>query len=243
MIPSPALSHGFPLRCPGLRCLTLLLVLMAAGCRDEKAEQPLPRGDSSEVYDLTFVPPPFPADRKLDTILAIDLNGNGRLEYMVASLGAVPWIPPGARADLVQIYQFDTVVRRYRIASADSIAWVGGYQLVDLTGDRNPEVISRLHSGGNDPIASEGMIIYSGDGGVLRPVFRSRRGMPSFVRIPGSDAQGIVLHAELWPLFATHADAVIYVDDLMAWRDGRYQSVRVPERARGAWRLLHEACR
>jgi hypothetical protein len=50
--------------------------------------------------------------------------------------------------------------------------------------------------------------------------------MPSFVRMAGTEAQGIILHAELWPLFATHADAVIYVDDLLAWRDGRYQSVR-----------------
>jgi hypothetical protein len=201
-------------------------LLMTTGCDREKAEQPRPLQDSTEVFDLTFTPPRFSDDRKLDTILAVDLNGSGRLEYIVSSLGSGAYLPQGARADLVQIFNFDTVARRYQIASADSISWFGSFQLIDLTGDRNPEVISRIHSGGNDPVASEGMVIYSGDGGPLRPVFRARRGMPAFVRLPQSQAQGIVLHGELWPLFASHADVVTYVDDLVAWRDGRYQSVR-----------------
>lgn len=207
--------------------LCALFCLAGSGCREEEPRQPVPRGgDSSEVYDLSFPTPTFGDDRKLDTVLAIDLTGNGRVDYIVSSLGAAGYFPPGTRSDLVQIYQFDTAARRYRVVATDSIEWVESFELVDLTGDRTPELVSRLHSGGNDPVASTGMTIYSGSGGPLRPVFRSRRGMPAFVTLSGNSAQAIVTHGELWPLFATHADAVIYVDDLFAWRDGRYISVR-----------------
>ena len=207
--------------------LPVVLLLVVGGCREDEPRQPVTRsGDSSEIYDLSFPTPTFEADRNLDTILAIDLTGTGRLEYVVSSLGSGEYFPPGTRADLVQIYQFDTASRSYRVVATDSIEWVETFELMDLTGDRSPELISRLHSGGNDPVASMGMTIYSGSDGPLRPIFRSRRGMPSFVRLTGNEAQAIVTHGELWPLFATHADAVIYVDDLFAWRNGRYISVR-----------------
>lgn len=212
------------------RLVALLLpgiALLFGGCREDEPRQPVPRGgDSSEIYDLTFPPPTFGEGRKLDTILAIDLSGNGRVDYLVSSLALEGYFPPGTRADLVQIYQFDTATRSYRVVAADSIEWIESLELRDLTGDRTPEIVSRIHSGGNDPVASIGMTIYSGDGGAIRPVFRSRRGMPSFVDLSGNTVQAIVTHGELWPLFATHADAIVYIDDLFAWRNGRYVSVR-----------------
>jgi hypothetical protein len=168
----------------------------------------------------------------MDTVLSADLDGNGRNEYVVMSVGADTLRPGTCRADLLQIYSYDPALGAYTLRLADSVAWASSYAVRDIDGDGRPELIVMTYSGGNDPIASGGIAIYTGGDGRIRPMFHAMSGDPQLSRLEGVRGEGILLHEELWPSFATHADAVEYLDDILAPRAGTFISVRKDQRAR-----------
>ncbi len=204
--------------------IVALAAALMAGCADQRHPEE-PRRDIPQVYDLSFTTPKFEPPRRLDTLMAVDLDGSGRVEYIVTSILDTGMVIPGTRADMIQIYRFDTAARGYRPVVQDEILGATELKLRDLTGDRVPELIVPLNSGGNDPIASNGVNIYSGAGGAIRPIFQATHGDPTFTEIPGIGS-AILLQDELWPSFASHAEAEPYPSDIFAVRNGRYISVR-----------------
>jgi hypothetical protein len=208
--------------------IVLILAVSLSACRtDDDKPSPQP-GDTSAEYDLEFPAPTFPDGRRLDTVIAIDLDANGRLDYVVTSLShdTSHYLPPTARADLIQIYRFDTVSRSYVVAASDSAEWITAINLRDVTDDRIPDLVVSLYSGGNDIVASSGMYIYSGHGNRLRPVLKLDAGNPEFKRFKNTAGDVIVSYSELWPDFFVHAEAIPYVDDVFEFRDGEFRSVR-----------------
>jgi hypothetical protein len=70
------------------------------------------------------------------------------------------------------------------------------------------------------------MYIYSGEGGKIRPVLKLDGGNPEFKQFKHSDGDAIIVYSELWPDFFAHAEAVPYVDDIMAFQGDSFVSAR-----------------
>jgi hypothetical protein len=211
----------------------LLLWLFAAGCSTEqkRPEAPPPRRDTvvADLNDTTFHIPSFPEGRRLDTVIRIDPVGKASPSFLVASIAEDTARYVSGRADLWQLYTYDPLIRHYSVAFLDSAQWATGFRLEDLTGDGKPELIVPLNGGGNDIVATMGLRVYSFDGG-LHQIYGSDSGDPTISGTGGRTT--IELHAELWPSFASHADAHEYLDDIHAYRDGRFTSIRTEQRAR-----------
>jgi hypothetical protein len=246
---------SLPLARPALPLL-LAALLLFNGCRPEEAGEE-PGSDSTEassalIYDLSFREPTFENGRQLDSVIAVDLDDDGRVEYMVSSLGTAGFRPADARADLLEIYRFDTVSRSWQIAVQDSVEWATDFSLDDVTGDNTPELVVRTYSGGNDVVASSGLRVYSKSDHGIKPIFRASNGAPEFRSVERLAGRAIVVFDEIWPMFSSHADALIYPSQLYGYRDGQYRDVgadygdffmkKMPEIMRG-YRQLREELR
>jgi hypothetical protein len=123
------------------------------------------------------------------------------------------------------VFGYDSVARRWRSLLVDSLESARRIGLRDITGDGHEEIVIGLASGGNDPVASSGMNVYSAHGDGLRRVFRSTWQDPHIDTLEGISGPVITMRRELWPLFAPRADALVYIDDVFGYRDGRFRSV------------------
>ncbi|MBX7216432.1 MAG: hypothetical protein K1X90_05625 [Candidatus Kapabacteria bacterium] len=201
--------------------------LMLGGCGgdDPPARDPAPMPIATPP-DTIFHLPNFPAGRQLDTTFALDLDGDHQPEQIVTSLADRAMIPNGARADLIQVFRQDPKTRHWAQAMSDSAFWMMTLSTLDATGDRHPDIVAELYSGGNDDVAARGMLICSGDSGPVRLILRADRGAPKFAPpLPHVQGKGVLMHDLLWPVFTSHAAARSYVSDVLAFADGAFRSM------------------
>lgn len=202
-----------------------LLLLSLSGCRDEPAVRDA-TDTTAGVYDMTFPQPKFAGGRMLDTIMNVDLDNDGRLEYIVTSIQKDGFAPSTARADHIALYRFDTLAKQFVTVSDDSLMWITELRLRDVTGDRLPDLVVNVDAGGNDLTASAGLYIYSGDGGKVRTIFHADNGDPQLATLEGIHGDAVLLHDELWPDFASHAEAAPYVADILVYKGNSFVSAR-----------------
>jgi hypothetical protein len=200
--------------------------LLAVGCSRSDRRPEEPDQSMMTIHDSIFHPPQFPQGRTLDTVMALDFDGRGRQEYVVTSRTGAPDSIPGARADLVQIFSYDSLAHAFRAVLVDSLIGVHDMFLRDLTGDGVPEVVVTTDGGGNDPIASRGLAVYSGSGGTIRTIFQRLDGDPELTTMRDADGPVIVTHDLYWPDFVPHVGARAYANDLLAFKGDRFVSVR-----------------
>lgn len=178
-----------------------------------------------------FQPPTYPTGRRIDTIATARLNGSRVPLFLVGSRSDSLI---GARFDLLEIFAYDSLSRTWTRVLSDSVESARSIELRDVTGDGREELVVRLDYGGNDPVATFGMNVYSAHGGALRRVFRSTWMHPEVDTLAGVPGIVITVRHALWPLFAPRSDATIYIDDIYGFRDGRFRSVLAE--ARGYYR-------
>ncbi len=222
----PAIDGGTPGGAIRILLAAVAVLALLAGCREEDPGEGGEGADTTAAYDLTFPDPAFPAGRELDTLFSVDLDDDGRREYVVTSLVRDGVIPPGGRADRVEIYRFDTASRSWRVALADTLFWGTSYRLREMTGDRAPEIVADVFGGGNDPIASSGLRIYSGHGGTIRTIFTRDDGNPQIGSVEGVAEPVVILHDLIWPPLVPHVQSVPYVSDLLAFDGTTMASIR-----------------
>ncbi len=207
--------------------LLFAIAVAAVGCRSDEEPRNEPQAtDTTVTLDGISFSPQLPDGNRLDTIIRADLDGNGSDELIVASLGRDSIAPAIARADYIQFYTLDSAQRRYRLLYADSMLWASGISVRRLARTGGPVVIVTTDGGGNDEIATRGMSIYSGAGGGVGRIFQTNRGNPWIESLPGPDIARIVMEGQYWPPFMNHSQALRYIDDYLALRDGKLVSVR-----------------
>jgi hypothetical protein len=191
-------------------------------------------------HRITFRLPVLGEGRTLDTLFELDLDGDGDIEYIVTSIDRHDGVPKRARADKLQIYSWHPASADYRPLEEDTLRWITGLDLRDVTGDGRVDLLVRCDGGGTDPIATEGLSIVSGDGGTIRRVLSLAHGAPEIAPLPSMTGSAILTHGRLWPPLVSLAGSVPYLEDLLGYRGGRFRSLRSehPEKfltlARGA---------
>ncbi|MBS1912219.1 MAG: hypothetical protein JST22_09560 [Bacteroidetes bacterium] len=209
----------------------LTLLLAAAGCgRTEQQAPPREPGRvDSVVAGTEFHAPVIAPPARLDTIIAIDLVPGGKPEYVVASIRPDSARPRTALADRLAFYRYDSSARAYTLALADSMLWAVRFETRDVTGDGAPDLVVFTDGAGTDAIATRGMIVYAASNGSIGRPLRLDHGRPAFGSAAPDGETTIFVYNELWPAFASHAQAVEYLDDILVYSEGAFAS------ARAAW--------
>ena len=234
---------------PALPPLLILLVIAAVGCGDDAPQ--IREDPDAGVVDMSFPDPVFSGNRTLDTLFSVDFDDDGRREYVVTSIEDGKTVPVNGRADRLEIYRFDTATGAWNVVLTDTLLWTTRYDLQELTGDRASELVVETFGGGNDPTASQGMMIYSGHGRQIRRLLEVPDGAPTVRRIEGMTQPVILVRSEYWPEFVPHFRSTTYVSDLLSLTEGKVESVRgknlpffrkeAEERMENYRRMLQEA--
>jgi hypothetical protein len=210
---------------PSLVILAALLsatLLGVVGC-DESGKRPQEPAPIASRGAPPFQPPSYPAGRRIDTIATARLDGSRIPLFVVGSRSDS--LAGAARFDLLEVFAFDSLRGAWTRVLVDSVKAARSIELSDVTGDGHDDLVVGLDYGGNEPVATFGMHVYSAHGGALRRVFRSTYMDPRIDTIPGVAGRVIMARHALWPLFAPRSDASIYTDDIFAYRDGRFRSI------------------
>lgn len=194
----------------------------AAGCSEDETrpQEPTPIPSAGAP---PFQPPSYSAGRRIDTIVSARLDGSRSPLFLVGS--RTDSLAGPARFDLLEAFAFDSLRGAWVRVLSDSVEAARRIELRDVTGDGHEDIVVRLDYGGNEPVATFGMHVYSAHDGVVRRVFRSTWMDPHIDTIAGMGGSVITVRHSLWPLFAPRSDAAIYTDDIFAYRDGRFRSV------------------
>lgn len=194
------------------------------GCTNElRRPDPVPRRIDTVGRSENFHMPAFEEGRILDTVMTIDFNGSGKPEYVIASKDSALSL---GRADLITIYAHDSVSRGYIQRVNHLVIFARAYNVADVTGDGRPELIVYTWGGGNDMVASNGVVIYSDRKGEITRIYQADHGAPALDALPGETGQVIMLHSLFWPDFMSHGDAQMYLNDILGYRKGEFVSVR-----------------
>ena len=216
---------SLPLLCRLLSLpFVLVLILLISGCEERVPQEK--EGIQEREIDMRFPDPVFSGNRTLDTIIAVDLDDDGRREYVVTSIEKKGVTPGSGRGDRLEIYQFDTVARSWKVVLTDSFLWSTGYALMELTGDRATELVVATFGGGNDPASSRGIKIYTGHGKEIRRLVEKSEGNPEIRRVEGASLPLLLIYNEFWPEMVSHAQATLYISDLLSLEGGIARSVR-----------------
>jgi hypothetical protein len=205
-------------------CTSALLAITLNACLEDSPDLDVPDVDSVVIPD--FDPPTFTeSDRKIDTLFSVDFDDDGVREYVVGSIRPTKTMPGSARADWIEIYRYDTAAEAWNAVVSDTLLWGTSYRLRELTGDRAPELVVDLFAGGNDPVASRGLFVYTGHGGSVRRLLGDEEGAPAIESIDTEPLPVVVTYQQHWPKFIPHARAITYVDDIVSLEGGKRQSV------------------
>ncbi len=153
-------------------------------------------------------------------MISVDLDGDPSLEQIVGSIvDDGGYHPAGTRADLVEIYDRDEEAGVWQLVYRDSIDWITGWQLAELTGDDRVDLLLSTTGGGNEPIAAEGMTVISGQTDTIATFWQRTSGMPRLATV--DDRNIIVIHELFWPEFLPHAAALPVIAEVLSMTDGR----------------------
>lgn len=207
-----------------VQLLAIVTLVVLAGCGKDE-----PRSEPGRIDSVTageeFLLPAMEDGRRLDTVIAVD-GAAPHGARLVLSLGADTLRPANARADLLQLFVYDPAAHGYRVAVADTLRWITAVSRRDLTGDGLAEIVVMSDAGGTDAVATRGVTIYAPTQNGLRTLYSARNGDPSFAVDAVHGDQLVMVRNEIWPDFASHADAVEYISDVLAYRNGVFTSVR-----------------
>lgn len=211
-----------------------ILILFFLGSCENNKPQELYLKDSTLITpvfnDTNFVLPVFPTGRIIDSVYTSNPEGIFKPIYAVTSKSTLDTSSPfNSQPNGINIYVYDTLNKRYNLSITDFQQWIVGVNFIDVTGDNKFDVIVYTSSGGNDEIASNGIIIFSQVGNATLRIFKLLENSPVVRTVKGRNL--ILVHKSYYPELFSHAESVVYVDDLLEFRSGEFVSVKTENRS------------
>jgi hypothetical protein len=214
------LTHGSrPLRL--VLIAACCLIVLSDGCRRADVEATRKRPALSLDRNVFH---PYDSSRSIVDSAHIDLNGDGRAEFVIISRDNVEPVNPvfPREFDRIEIFSLDSATNRYRSDFIDPVESGRERSFMDVTGDGRKEIVVRTNSGGNDPVAGEGMSIYGARAdGSFTVLFYSQGGSPELRDLNGDGIFEAVITGEYWGIMP-HADAIAYTSAIHAFDGSTY---------------------
>jgi hypothetical protein len=188
----------------------VLLLIIAAGCKDSSQTDPLP---FKTIQQPEFVIPPVYSQSQYQIVRA-DLDNNGYEEILVLLSN----LPAGERGfDSLIVFQYDTTAKQFNRTYGSFFDRGQSIEVSSITDDDFPEIIVYTDAGGTSATASRGLTILSPGPSGLNLLRTFTDGRPRVVQL-GPDSVLAVSLLTNYGNILLKSQEVPYVDSLLFFK-------------------------
>jgi hypothetical protein len=194
----------------------LVCVIGLSGCAK--------KNDSQSVHMTNRTGKPFlaafyDASRVIVDSVQHDLANDGGVHFIVLSRNAGSTTDPDRKYlfDRMEVFRRDSTTGLYYSLFVDPVENAVAVSFQDITNDGKNEILVSLFTGGNDPVASNGLNVYGyRNDGKFSLLFYATNGNPKIEDIDNDGKTEIINSAEYWGLMS-HADAIIFTSGIYSF--------------------------
>lgn len=204
--------------------LLILFGISACGKKDntfsEKKDSTLSAagtGEKDKNFKIEYKQP-----RKIFKIEEVDLDNNGRDEYIVFSIAN-----DSLNKDLMRFYKFDmmevfikdSVNNSYKKISTDTVDFSDEYWIMNLEKDKSKEIFVKTNMGGNDVVNSKGMYVFNYDSSKVKLVKYFDTGNPE-IKDVNADGNKEILVSDSFFGILPESGSIYYIAEIYKYYNG-----------------------
>jgi hypothetical protein len=158
----------------------------------------------------------YPKPRSIYSMDSYDIDNDGKDEMIVLS---VVKNEPGPKHydyynfDLIQVFKINDKGDDYERIMSDTVDYAVSAEYIDLAGTGQSQIIIKTNTGGNNPVISKGMFIYSIKGKTPELLKYLDAGSPEVTDINNDGKKEIIVTESYWGVM-TNVDVVNYISDI-----------------------------
>lgn len=212
--------------------LSAIIHLAGCGMKDTKQTENVSKdtntlsaagaGDKDKNFKITY-----PSPRLIYKIEEVDLDNNGRDEYIVFSV-----MHDSLNKDLYNFYKFDMMEdfvkdslntsdnNSYKKISTDTVDYSSEYWFMNLEKDKSKQIILKTNMGGNDVVNSRGMYVFNYDAGKINLVKYFDTGNPE-VKDLDADGNKEIIVQDSFRGILPEAYSVYYPSEIYKYSAGK----------------------
>ncbi len=155
--------------------------------------------------------------RQIYKIESVDLDDNGKDEVVVLSVVKEESeldFTSFYNFDMIQVFTLDSTENNYTKILSDTVDYSVSCSFKDLRNDGYKQVVVKTNTGGNNVIASSGMVVYNmNDKNSIKLIKRIDFGDPEILDINKDGLYEIIVKDYYWGIL-THEDVINFVKDI-----------------------------
>ena len=160
--------------------------------------------------------------RQIYKIESVDLDNNGKDEVVVLSVVKEESeldFTSFYNFDMIQVFTLDTTGSNYTKILSDTVDYSVSCSFRDLRNDGYKQVIVKTNTGGNNVVASAGMVVYNmNEKDSIKLIKRIEYGDPEIMDINKDGVNEIVVMDYYWGIL-THEDVINFVKDIYVMKN------------------------
>lgn len=201
-------------------CACLALGLLLQGCAGKTA--PTARAPLRTYASGAFRP--YDSTRVIVDSVHADIDGDGLAEFVVTSRAVEAREDPLAPVpfDRMEVFRYDTAKALYTSLFIDPVESGAELRFEDVTKRGLKEVVVRTASGGNDPIASNGLCVYGcRQDGSFSLLFLETSGAPELRDVNADNVPELLIRDEYWGVMS-HDESIEYIAEIHSFNGNEF---------------------
>ncbi len=165
----------------------------------------------------------YPSPRTVYKIEEVDLDNNGRDEYIVFSIAndtLNKTVHEFYKFDMMEVFIKDSVNNSYKKISTDTVDFSNEYWIMNLEKDKSKQIIIKTDMGGNDVVNSRGMYVFNYDSSKVKLVKYFDTGNPE-VKDVKNDGNKEILVSDSFFGILPESSAIYFTSEIYKYNDGK----------------------